>query len=76
MNCKLRTIAVSEQNYLGLKSLGRAGDSFNDVVTQLLRKELKDEKNLSQIASRVGSPSSQSAIVDTKTTLEGDSDYA
>jgi predicted CopG family antitoxin len=35
---KLTTIAVSEKNYLTLKSLGRAGDSFNDVLTEVLRK--------------------------------------
>jgi predicted CopG family antitoxin len=34
----LKMIAVSENNYLVLKSLGRAGDSFNDVVTEVLKK--------------------------------------
>ena len=38
--------------------------------------DLNKNKRLQQIASRVGSPSSQSAIVDTKTTLGGGSDYA
>jgi hypothetical protein len=28
----LKMIAVSEENYLILKRLGRAGDSFNDVI--------------------------------------------
>lgn len=34
---RLRQIAVSEENYLFLKSLGKAGDSFNDVVTEMLK---------------------------------------
>jgi predicted CopG family antitoxin len=35
---KLKTIAISQENYLHLKKLGGAGDSFNDVVTELLSK--------------------------------------
>jgi predicted CopG family antitoxin len=34
----LKMIAVSEENYLVLKRLGSAGDSFNDVVTGVLKK--------------------------------------
>jgi predicted CopG family antitoxin len=34
----LKMIAVSEENYLTLKRLGSAGDSFNDVVTEVLKK--------------------------------------
>jgi predicted CopG family antitoxin len=30
-------IAVSEENYVALKRLGRAGDSFNDVITEILK---------------------------------------
>lgn len=37
-NNKLTTIAISEENYLALKRLGSAGDSFNDVVTEVLKK--------------------------------------
>ena len=33
----LKMIAVSEENYLILKRLGRAGDSFNDVITKILK---------------------------------------
>jgi len=33
----LKQIAVSEDNYRALKSLGSAGDSFNDVITAVLR---------------------------------------
>ena len=34
---KLKRIVVSEHNYLALKKVGYAGDSFNDVVSRLLR---------------------------------------
>jgi hypothetical protein len=34
---KLKRIVVSQQNYLALKSLGYTGDSFNDVISKLLR---------------------------------------
>jgi hypothetical protein len=34
-------IAVSEWNYLALKKLGSAGDSFNDVVTEVLKQSLQ-----------------------------------
>lgn len=33
----LTNICVSEKNYFELKRLGGAGDSFNDVVTMLLK---------------------------------------
>ena len=34
---KLKRVVVSEHNYLALKRLGQAGDSFNDVISKLLR---------------------------------------
>jgi predicted CopG family antitoxin len=34
---KLKLIAVNNENYWHLKNLGLAGDSFNDVVTKLLK---------------------------------------
>jgi predicted CopG family antitoxin len=34
---QLKHITVSVDNYFTLKSLGGAGDSFNDVVTKLLK---------------------------------------
>jgi predicted CopG family antitoxin len=34
---KLKLIAVNNENYWHLKNLGKAGDSFNDVVTKLLK---------------------------------------
>jgi predicted CopG family antitoxin len=39
---KLRQIVVDDHNYKELKELGRAGDSFNDVITQVLKK-MKNE---------------------------------
>jgi predicted CopG family antitoxin len=38
MSCKLKNIAISESNYQSLKNFGKAGDSFNDVITMLLKK--------------------------------------
>jgi predicted CopG family antitoxin len=37
MISKLKHIVVSEENFQNLKNLGRAGDSFNDVITQILK---------------------------------------
>jgi predicted CopG family antitoxin len=34
---KTHNIAVDDNNYQTLKNLGRVGDSFNDVVTQLIK---------------------------------------
>jgi predicted CopG family antitoxin len=34
---KLKRIVISEHNYLALKKVGHAGDSFNDVISKLLR---------------------------------------
>jgi predicted CopG family antitoxin len=43
---KLKRIVISEHNYLALKRLGQAGDSFNDVVSRLLQvyRVYKEEK--------------------------------
>jgi predicted CopG family antitoxin len=35
----LKMIAVSQENYLALKGLGGAGDSFNDVISEILKKQ-------------------------------------
>jgi predicted CopG family antitoxin len=34
----LKHIAVDERNYFTLKRLGNAGDSFNDVISRVLKK--------------------------------------
>lgn len=37
-NTQFRRIVVSENNYRKLKERGLAGDSFNDVITEILKK--------------------------------------
>jgi hypothetical protein len=34
---KIHTIAIDDNNYQTLRSLGSVGDSFNDVITGLLK---------------------------------------
>ena len=43
---KLKRIVVSEHNYLALKKVGYAGDSFNDVISKLLQayRNYKEDK--------------------------------
>jgi predicted CopG family antitoxin len=36
---RFKRIVISERNYLALKKLGYAGDSFNDVISKLIRIE-------------------------------------
>jgi predicted CopG family antitoxin len=60
MSLKLRQIAVSEENYLFLKSLGKAGDSFNDVVTEML-------KILKQQQTDSGVPAPDQSVADHNT---------
>lgn len=36
-NKKLKVIAIDEQNYETLRLLGHTSDSFNDVITTILR---------------------------------------
>jgi predicted CopG family antitoxin len=70
MNSKLRQIAVSEDNYLALKGLGRTGDSFNDVLTEVLKKV---KKPLHTDDIRVGGSVHQSATDGIGTDSESDS---
>jgi predicted CopG family antitoxin len=47
---RFKRIVISEHNYLALKRLGYAGDSFNDVISKLLRierryQEMKKQQN-------------------------------
>jgi predicted CopG family antitoxin len=37
MKSYLKPVYVSEDNYQRLKNLGRAGDSLNDVITNLIK---------------------------------------
>jgi predicted CopG family antitoxin len=38
MSIRFKNIVVSETNYNVLKKLGDAGESFNDVITDILKK--------------------------------------
>jgi predicted CopG family antitoxin len=40
----LKHITVDERNYLALKRLGSAGDSFNDVISGLLKSTRREQK--------------------------------
>ena len=40
MMCRYKNISISESNYKTLKTMGQAGDSFNDVLTAILIKLL------------------------------------
>jgi predicted CopG family antitoxin len=35
---KMRQIVISEQNYSLLKGLGSTGDSFNDALSELIKR--------------------------------------
>jgi predicted CopG family antitoxin len=62
----LKMIAVSEENYITLKRLGSAGDSFNDVITEVLK-----QRNLQIDPSKKTNPGKQIAATATST-LEHD----
>lgn len=55
-NMKLKHIVVSEENYEKLKTLGKFNNSFNDVITNVLKK-------VAQSDSQVGAWSQIEAIV-------------
>jgi predicted CopG family antitoxin len=63
---KLKHIVIDEDNYRALKELGRAGDSFNDVLTSVLKKI-----NVQQTESGLTRPSQSAVKVITKTTGGG-----
>jgi predicted CopG family antitoxin len=61
---RLRHIVIDEDNYAALKELGKAGDSFNDVLTEILAKT----KMLPEAGPKVGtykqSPEDLNAVED------------
>lgn len=66
----LRHITVDEGNYLTLKRLGSAGDSFNDVISRLLKTVIaidkrEREEKLNSAHSSVGSPEERQAVATT-----------
>ena len=40
---RLKSIAISEENYFILKSLGKAGDSFNDVICEMIKIQKQEQ---------------------------------
>jgi predicted CopG family antitoxin len=38
-----KLIVISEDNYNALRQLGHTGDSFNDVITGILKKRREDK---------------------------------
>jgi predicted CopG family antitoxin len=41
---KLTTISISKENYFILKKMGQTSDSFNDVLSRILKKQPIEEK--------------------------------
>jgi predicted CopG family antitoxin len=54
---KLKLIAVDEENYKALRLLGHTPESFNDVITKILK--LQNEN--AALASKVSLPGHQGA---------------
>lgn len=48
MKHHLKMISLSPENYQALKKLGRAGDSFNDVITEMLKQIQSKTKPLAK----------------------------
>jgi hypothetical protein len=66
---KYKHIVINEANYDALSRLGKAGQSFNDVLTQVLKEKIKV-----QIGIPVGEPAVQSAP-GLRTAQESDSSH-
>ena len=52
---RLKQIVVDENNYEALRKLGLARDSFNDVITRVLR----EKRNQTPLAPKVCTPGGQ-----------------
>ena len=65
---RLTTISISYENYYTLKRLGGAGDSFNDVLTNVLKK-----LSLQQTESGLGLLNQSAAERTTQTIGDGKS---
>ena len=65
---RFKRIVISEHNYLALKRLGYAGDSFNDVVSKLLRIErsYQEMKKQQQEEQQQESPEDNSSYSDSE----------
>lgn len=62
-----KNIAISEPNYLALKKLGCVGDSFDDVVSEILRKMQHNDTKIMTIGH-------DDAITSSLRDLEGESE--
>lgn len=71
---KLTTISVSKENYLALKRLGFAGDSFNDVLTDVLKK-IKSLQQQIELQDDCLIQSTSAVEVKTQFALEHDSTH-
>jgi len=65
---KFKRIVISERNYLALKRLGYAGDSFNHVVSKFLRiersyQEMKKQQEQQQEHQQESSDNSSSRLL-------------
>ncbi len=58
---RLTTISVSRENYLNLKKLGGAGDSFNDVISRIFEQLEAQRKEKGIRTGDYSSPNSQMA---------------
>ena len=78
-----RMVVISEHNYEALRKLGTVTDSFDSVITQLLKaakpialeQQQQQEKLLQTNLHGVGRSSDQSAVVGRRTTLEDDTGH-
>lgn len=59
---KSKHIVVSEENYEELRNLGNFGDSFNDVLTQVLKNHCAGKTNNSQPAQEILSQEDSNVI--------------
>jgi predicted CopG family antitoxin len=49
---KLKHITVNQEVYQKLKNLGKAGDSFNDVLVRILEKKIQLLESDSRVGTR------------------------
>jgi predicted CopG family antitoxin len=49
---RLKNISVSETNYEKLRNLGYAGQSFNDVISELIAKSVNKQRSEQRAGNR------------------------
>jgi predicted CopG family antitoxin len=65
---RLTTIAISRENYVLMKNIGSTGESFNDVLTRMLKKEKPSQTDSVGVGHSV--KESSAIATNAKTTLE------